>query len=85
METPAGVLRSTNAASVGASFAGFRDAVLFGPARVRHVCQFNNPGAVVVHAAHETVNYEARPGTWLTITVQDGRPSCVVGGWFNLR
>lgn len=67
------------------SCAGFREAALFGASRVYHVCQFNNPGAVVVKTARGTTTFEAAPGRRLTVTVRDGRPSCVVGGWFGLR
>lgn len=66
------------------SCAGFREPALFDE-RVYHVCQFNNPGAVVVKAAAGTTTFEAAPGKRLTVTVRDGRASCVVGGWFSLR
>jgi hypothetical protein len=66
------------------SCAGFREAALF-EERVYHVCQFNNPGAVVVKTPKETVTFEATPGKRLTVTVRNGRARCVVGGWFNLR
>lgn len=66
------------------SCAGFREPALFDE-QVYHVCQFNNPGAVVVKAAAGTTTFEAAPGKRLTVTVRDGRASCVVGGWFSLR
>jgi hypothetical protein len=67
------------------SCAGFREPVLFGESRVYHVCQFNNPGAVVVKTLAGTTTFEAQPGRKLTVTVREGRPTCVVGGWFNLH
>ena len=77
---------STFTRSFGAvSCAGFREASLFGESRVYHVCQFNNPGAVVVKTSHGQTTFEAQPGRRLTVTVREGRPSCVVGGWFSLR
>lgn len=66
------------------SCAGFREPALFDE-RVYHVCQFNNPGAVVVKTAAATTTYEAAPGERLTVTVREGRVSCVVGGWFSLN
>lgn len=67
------------------SCAGFREASLFGESRVYHVCQFNNPGAVVVATPRGTRTFEAEPGKRLTVTVREGNARCVVGGWFNLR
>lgn len=66
------------------SCAGFREPALW-EERVYHVCQFNNPGAVVVKTAGAATTYEAPPGRRLTVTVREGRASCVVGGWFNLN
>lgn len=53
--------------------------------RIYRVCQFNNPGAVTVTTPRERVTYEGTPGRPMTITVHDGRPSCVLGGWFRAR
>jgi hypothetical protein len=50
--------------------------------RLYRVCQFNNPGAVTVTTARGATTYEARPAQTVTVTVRDGRASCVVGGWF---
>ena len=47
------------------------------------VCQFNNPGAVTVMTPRELATFEGVPGRPMTITVRDGRASCVVGGWFS--
>jgi hypothetical protein len=66
------------------SCAGFREPALL-EERVYHVCQFNNPGAVVVKTAAATTAYEAAPGKRLTVTVREGQASCVVGGWFSLN
>lgn len=77
---------STFTRSFGAvSCAGFREPVLFGESRVYHVCQFNNPGAVVVKTSGGTTTFEGPPGRRLTVTVREGRATCVVGGWFSLR
>ncbi len=77
---------STFTRSFGAvSCAGFREAALFGESRVYHVCQFNNPGAVIVKTALGATTFEAAPGKRLAVTVRDGKASCVVGGWFTLR
>lgn len=65
------------------SCAGFREPALF-QERVYHVCQFNNPGAVVVKTTTGTQTFEAQPGRRLTVTVREGRVRCVVGGWFSL-
>jgi hypothetical protein len=51
--------------------------------RVYRVCQFNNPGAVTVTTARGRTMFEATPGRPITITVRDGRATCVVGGWFR--
>lgn len=67
------------------SCAGFREASLLAESRVTHICQFNNPGAVVVKTPVATTTFEAEPGKRMTVTVREGRASCVVGGWFNLR
>ena len=76
---------TTYTRSFGAvSCAGFREPALFDE-RVYHVCQFNNPGAVVVKTPRGVTTFEAAPGRRLTVTVRDGRASCVVGGWFSLR
>ena len=66
------------------SCAGFREPALF-EERLYHVCQFNNPGAVTVKTAQATTTFEAAPGKRLTVTVREGRASCVVGGWFTLN
>lgn len=66
------------------SCAGFREPALF-EERLYHVCQFNNPGAVVVKTPSAVTTFEAPPGRRLTVTMREGRASCVVGGWFNLN
>lgn len=47
------------------------------------VCQFNNPGAVTVVADGRRVIFQPPVGRRMTVTVRDGKASCVVGGWFN--
>jgi hypothetical protein len=47
------------------------------------VCQFNAPTAIHVTTARGTVIYEPGVGRPATVTVRDGRPSCVIGGWFR--
>jgi hypothetical protein len=47
------------------------------------VCQFSSPAAVSVTAGGRTVIYEPGIGHPATVTIRDGRPSCVVGGWFE--
>jgi hypothetical protein len=50
----------------------------------RRVCQFNNPGAVIVATGGQSVVFRPPPGRRVTVTVRDGVASCVIGGWFNL-
>lgn len=53
------------------------------PQTAHPVCQFSAPGAVEVQASARRVVYEVGVGRPATVTVRDGRPSCVVGGWFR--
>jgi len=46
------------------------------------VCQFSGPGAVTVEAGARKVTFQPGPGKRATVTVRDGQPSCVIGGWF---
>jgi hypothetical protein len=46
------------------------------------VCQFDAPAAITVTTAARTVIFEPGVGHRATVTVRDGQPSCVVGGWF---
>jgi len=46
-------------------------------------CQFSSPAAITVTTGGETVLYEPGIGHAATVTIRDGRPSCVVGGWFR--
>lgn len=54
------------------------------PRESYRVCQFNNPGAITVSTAGGRQVFEPPPGARATVTVRDGRVSCVVGGTFNL-
>ena len=47
------------------------------------VCQFNAPGAEAVTTGGRTVIFDAGVGRAETITLKDGRLSCVIGGWFR--
>lgn len=47
------------------------------------VCQFSSPGAVKVTAGGRSVTYEPGFGRPATVSIRDGEPSCVVGGWFR--
>ncbi len=46
------------------------------------VCQFDHPSAIEVKSRGRTVIYELGIGHKATVTVRDGRPSCVMGGRF---
>jgi hypothetical protein len=54
------------------------------PTRNYEICQFNNPGTVKVRTGGETTIFQPPPGGRATITVDKGKATCVVGGWFNL-
>ena len=47
------------------------------------VCQFASPAQLTVTVGHRTVLYEPGIGHRATVTIRDGRPTCVVGGWFR--
>ena len=53
------------------------------PSTSYHVCRFNNPGAVVVTQGGRTTIFEPGVGRPATVTVRDGKASCVVAGWFS--
>ncbi len=67
-----------------ASCSAFREDGFMNP-RTYSVCQFSAPGAVAVTVGGRQVVYQPGPGWRTTVTVRDGRPSCVVGGWFARR
>jgi len=48
------------------------------------VCQFTGPSMVAVTHAGRTTIFEPPPVRTTTVTVRDGKVSCVVGGWFRL-
>jgi hypothetical protein len=47
------------------------------------VCQFDAPAAIKVTTAGRTVIFEPGVGHRATVTVRDGKASCVIGGWFS--
>jgi hypothetical protein len=47
------------------------------------VCQFDAPGAISVKAAGRPVIFEPGIGHKATVSVRDGKVSCVIGGWFT--
>ena len=49
-----------------------------------YVCQFNNPGAVIVQTDGARVIFQPPVGQRATVSIRDGSASCVVGGRFNL-
>lgn len=49
------------------------------------VCQFSGPGAVTVEGAGRKVTFQPGPGKRTTVSVHDGKASCVVAGWFARR
>jgi hypothetical protein len=49
------------------------------------VCQFSGPGAVTVDGVGRKVTFQPGPGKRTTVTVRDGKISCVVAGWFARR
>jgi hypothetical protein len=65
-----------------ASCVAFREDGFFNT-RFYSVCQFSGPGAVKVDAAGRTTTFQPGPGKRTTVTIRDGRASCVVGGWFR--
>ena len=48
------------------------------------VCQFPAPATVSVAIGDRTVIFQPGPGRPATVTVRDGKVSCVVGGWLGL-
>jgi hypothetical protein len=46
-------------------------------------CQFSGPAAISVTTGSQTILYEPGIGRTATVTIRDGRPSCVIGGWFR--
>jgi hypothetical protein len=46
------------------------------------VCQFNGPARITATTGGRTFAYEPGIGRPATVTMRDGQPTCVVGGWF---
>jgi hypothetical protein len=47
------------------------------------VCQFSAPAIVEVTAGGRTTHYEPGFGRPAVVTLRNGAPRCVVGGWFR--
>lgn len=47
------------------------------------VCQFSGPAAVAVTTGDQTIVFKPGVGRAATVSVRDGKISCVVGGWFQ--
>lgn len=47
------------------------------------VCQFSGPATISVTTERRTVVFKPGVGRRATVTVRDGEPSCVLGGWFR--
>jgi hypothetical protein len=58
------------------------DRTLFKPV-THQVCQFNNPRFVRVHTRAGVVVFDIPPLRVATVIVRNGRPSCVLAGWFR--
>jgi hypothetical protein len=46
------------------------------------VCQFSGPARLTATTGGHTYTYEPDIGRRATISIRDGMPSCVIGGWF---
>ena len=46
------------------------------------ICQFSAPAMIAVRTERGTTLFEPGVGRRATVTVRDGRASCVMGGWF---
>jgi hypothetical protein len=66
------------------SCAAFREDGFMNPENYS-VCQFSGPGAVTVEFLGRSVTFQPGPGKRTTVTVRDGRATCVVAGWFARR
>lgn len=51
--------------------------------RTYPVCQFSGPAGVGVTTASGTVFYQPGAAQRVTVTVREGRPACVMAGWFR--
>jgi len=61
-----------------ASCAGFRR-----DGAVYRICQFNAPAVLIVTTPRGTAAYRPGSARAATVTIRDGRASCVLGGWFR--
>ena len=53
------------------------------PKTTHAACQFSNPSAIEVDTGLAKATYVTGMGHKATVTIRNGRPSCVVGGWFD--
>lgn len=51
--------------------------------RTYPVCQFSGPAGVAVTTGAGTTFYQPGAAQRVTVTVRDGRPACVMAGWFR--
>jgi len=61
-----------------ASCAGFRD-----DGEVYWICQFNAPSVLTVTTPRGVTIFQPGPVRPTTVTIRDGVPACVMGGWFR--
>ena len=53
------------------------------PGEVFHVCQFTGPAALAVTTSAGTTYFKPGVGRPATVTLREGKATCVVGGWFR--
>ena len=53
------------------------------PKSTHAVCQFSGPSAIEVDTGTVQATYVTGMGKRATVTIRNGRPSCVIGGWFD--
>lgn len=53
------------------------------PKTTHAVCQFSNPLAIEVETPARKAIYATGIGHRATVTVRNGQPRCVIGGWFD--
>jgi hypothetical protein len=64
------------------SCVGLSEGGVFDPRSIYRVCQFSSPARLAVTTADKTVFYAPGVAQKATVTVRNGTPSCVLGGWF---
>lgn len=53
------------------------------PGEPYRVCQFSGPSVVAVAMDGGVTIFKPGTGRRATVTVRNGKPSCVIGGWFG--